>query len=630
MTVLRLSLAVLFIFTPKIYAAEPCYICNFPISELAKKPGKADACEDLFGASCLNPDGSTKNKEQEKIRILKNFENIKNARDAAAKAYGYKDARDGLQKKLKSAGLPLKEPVDEAVFTNLLKEPSANSGQDIGRLGFDDIEQCNKTAESLSAVNHMAEKNVTALKAHLKQVQDFYTTHRKQLISSFTQDIPGFFSRELANKCSIFKTNFQYYPKELNPEIAKTCANLTDIKIQASKVYRAEGTADYNRLAQDFVKQHIMPDLKQAPAEATGSQAYPPQPTAAPVQLSEDTALQNQINAIKGYPSGKCIALGQNYTEAARKITNDYLDTLAMAKPTVDHLTATVYTSERKKRLETSVKEISSNVQGLVRSLVKDPQKRGKILDQYDRVEFGWIDKLPDSAFEKNKQGIPELKVDSATSFDPTQSAFSDGSLSFFTNYNAFYNPRTQFGDSVLNERITMMPRFLELFEENPLAVTAVIAHELGHKIAPQMSTVNGHSTKSEFAKLLACYKDNKSIKMEDNQSEETISDYVSSEVLAHQLSKLPKESRKSALVSALEGLCNFAGSEDSFHFNCKTSHPFAPLRVSGIYGANPNLRKAVGCEGDSKEYKSCGMNLSILDKLNPENAVDKGTKGTQ
>lgn len=104
-------------------------------------------------------------------------------------------------------------------------------------------------------------------------------------------------------------------------------------------------------------------------------------------------------------------------------------------------------------------------------------------------------------------------------------------------------------------------------------------------------------------------------IKLEDNQGDETMSDYFSSEVLARQIQKLPAEKRKQAVMSSMKAYCMFDDTSNRQHsISCKGNHPENSLRVSGIFGANPSIRKILGCEKDSPKYKTCGLKVSILE----------------
>ena len=51
-----------FIFCPSNSVANDCLVCNFKYSKKSSQAGSQDPCMDLFGAACLNKDGSLKYK----------------------------------------------------------------------------------------------------------------------------------------------------------------------------------------------------------------------------------------------------------------------------------------------------------------------------------------------------------------------------------------------------------------------------------------------------------------------------------------------------------------------------------------------------------------------------------------
>lgn len=252
---------------------------------------------------------------------------------------------------------------------------------------------------------------------------------------------------------------------------------------------------------------------------------------------------------------------------------------------------------------------------------MKDPKKKSKIINDYDSLKLAWMEKPPESAYSK-KGNV--LVLDEAKA-PPSQAqmftidaffAFSDASLSFFTTINANYMPQVQLGKIRVAERVNMMPALIRLGEELPYSLLGIIAHEAGHKIGPEVAEINGYDLKGAYADLLACYKDKKSINLRKDQGDEAIADYISSEVLARQISRLPAEKRQDALITAMTDFCLFEALDSGI--NCRGVHPENSLRISGIFGANPNLRKAVGCQGDSPSFKSCGLkNISL-----PENTA--------
>jgi hypothetical protein len=251
----------------------------------------------------------------------------------------------------------------------------------------------------------------------------------------------------------------------------------------------------------------------------------------------------------------------------------------------------------------------------MVSKFVKDPERRTEIMNGYDSLNLLWMENPPDGAYKKGPRGNLVLDDQKATPSyvrqfsDDLLNVFSDPDMSYFTTMNANYVPVLSMGRYNQKERVAMMPVFIQNMKDNPFVFQSVLAHEAGHKIGPLVSRINGYDLAPEYKDLLVCYKDNKSIKLEENQADETIADYISSEVMARQISKLPKEQKLPAFMSSMEAFCQFDAKMTNMNTAmCKEAHPENSLRISGIYGANPNMRKAIGCEGDSPNFKSCGL----------------------
>jgi hypothetical protein len=278
-------------------------------------------------------------------------------------------------------------------------------------------------------------------------------------------------------------------------------------------------------------------------------------------------------------------------------------------------------------------KTVKSDMQDLTKSFVKDPIKRAEILDGYDSLNLSWTRKPSDSEYTKDLNGQMVLDENNAgrNPMDQSNTAFFDPSLSYFTTPNAVYKPTVSIGKMKLEEHVDIMPVFLSKIEKSPYTYLAIAAHEAGHKIGLGMAQISGFDLSSEYKDLLACYKDSKSIKLEGKQADEALADYFSSEILARQIQKLPKDQRKQAVMSAAEMHCMF-GDRAQHLVSCKGSHPESSLRVSGILGANPSIRKILGCRKDSSRFKSCGLKDSILDapELNSVNGSGVGGASTR
>jgi hypothetical protein len=47
---------------------------------------------------------------------------------------------------------------------------------------------------------------------------------------------------------------------------------------------------------------------------------------------------------------------------------------------------------------------------------------------------------------------------------------------------------------------------------------------------------------------------------------------------------------------------------DEEMSLSLKDTHPESILRISGIFGANKSLRKAMSCEGEAKKFRTCSL----------------------
>lgn len=621
------SLFILSIASSSFAEQKSCLVCRFPMSQESSKAGETNACEDLFGASCMGADGKPKYSGASKAIPEELSKPIKEARDKAAQAMGFKDFDDAIKAKLKAAGIDLKENPDAEAFKSLKMEGGVITyGGDNAKKLYESAEQCDKDTKELQAIQYYSLTDVTALNDVVKKYEAFQEKYRTLSVKYYAKDIPNFISNNIGSKCNQLKStsSSSSYKPEDNQEIVRACDNFQKIKRQAIDLYRAEGTADYDKKAEAFVRENILPELKYSYNSSSSSTTTPPEKTEAEKLRDKISGIMNSTsyNVCSGYTS-----VVEN---AGRKVVSDLMGQISKSKTTVDGVIDSFYTADRKKLAMTIYNSARSDIQDLSRGFVKDPKKRGDILDGYDSLKLFWMEKPQDSAYTV-KDGIKVLDTDKMAMTDMTGMIFSDPSLSFFTEVNAFYTPQVSFGKMKMDEQVNMMPAFVYMMDKNPYAFLSVVAHEAGHKIGPMVSKINGYDLSPEYRELIVCYKDNKSIKLEDHQQDETIADYISSEVLARQIQKLPAEKRKQALMSSMEDFCIFDDYGNHQHsVTCKGSHPENSLRVGGVYGANPSIRKIMGCENDSPKFKTCGLKTSILDIPESRTSAPQGASSSQ
>jgi len=312
--------------------------------------------------------------------------------------------------------------------------------------------------------------------------------------------------------------------------------------------------------------------------------------------------------------SSLCMAYEEAVLNAARKTANEFLETAAKSKPAVEALVASVYTDDRLKKTNAIFNQARHDLQDLVQGIVTNGPQRAAITEGYDHLKFLWTTAPPESMYSKNPEGVlvlDENKIGLNSGAESLESFF-DPSLSFFQTMNADYMPAMKIGTSyVSGERVNVMPEIMTLIDDHPYLVFEVIGHEEGHKIGKDMSLINGYDLSKVLDPLLDCYRSDTSIRLQPGQEDETLADYFAAELVARAASKLPPEKRTAAILSAMEGYCYF-DEEKTFTFN--ESHPMPYLRVAGIFGANPSIRRVLGCQGEAAHFQSCGLKKSILD----------------
>ncbi len=613
------SLTILSLSVSSFAESNNCLVCKFPMSNESEKSGQTDACEDLFSAACMGADGKPKFQEASKKLYEDLVKPIREARNKTAIEMGYKDIDDAVKSKLKEAGLILKDPPDNESWKRLIGEADSSISQkDAAKKLYANVEQCNNDIEDLQAIPYYRIDDATVLKKVLAKWDAFQSKYRKQSIKYYARDIPNFISNNIGQKCSNMKSNQENLRPANNLEIVKACEKISQLRREAVGLFRAEGTDTYDKLAEQFVSKNLVPGLIYSSPVSTALTTS----TSSPPKKTEIDKLRDKISATISSTVSYCEEFGSNAENTGIKVVADLYKKISKSKTTVDDMVDSVYSKKREELATEIFQSARSDIQNLTRSFVVDSQKRGEILDGYDRLKPYWMKKPDDSAYTKDQTGSMVLDEDKVTTspLDPTSSIFFDPNLSFFTTLNAFYLPSASFGNMKTDEQVNMLPAFVSMLDKNPYAYLTIVAHEAGHKISPRLGKINGYDLSSEYKDLLACYKDRKSINLQDNQADETLADYFSSEVLAREIQNLPSEKRKQALMSSMEAYCIFDDTADQQHsVMCKESHPENSLRVGGIFGANPSLRKVIGCEGDSSNFKTCGLRHSILDA--PETA---------
>jgi hypothetical protein len=579
-----------------------CCLCQSHISEEAKTPGLGLACEDLFGVACLNPDGTSKFKNGSQILKAKITHALDEARDKSAKVLGFESFDDGLKKKLKEAGLGTALPMDEESWMGLKQEGKSKHSYGFGPKLFSVAKDCEEQIKPLQDSSYVSLTDIPKLREFKSNTEKFFTTFNEKKIAMNSLDIPNFID-DITGQCKDFETSNNQTP-ELNPEATKICKDKALLKEEAVRLFRLEGTPEYKKEAELFVRAHFIPPLRSKPPSFISA------PEGSTPELIERYEMIKSISSELGSVYSYCYGIGMTSEKAGTRIFEDFANSVNRSKPTVDGIIDSLYGDDKKKRATEILRSAKADIVEIVGQFVKDEKKKKAIVEGYGSLDLLWMTKPKDTFYKKNAQGVMELDLsqgDGNPFNEASLAVFADPSLSYFTQVNADYLPTMTIGAVTSPERVNMLPSFLVTLENSPYDFLTVVAHEAGHKIGPAISKLNGYDLGSEYADLLNCYKDKKSIRLQNGQEDETLADYISSEVLARQISRMPVEQRSGAVLTAMKDFCLFDEEEEGSS-SFKATHPSNRLRVGGIYGGNPHLRKILGCEADSSKFKTCGI----------------------
>jgi hypothetical protein len=560
-----------------------CYKCGaMSVDENKNDP----FCKNAFDNTCLNQDGTSKfeGSYSENSKVLRS--KLLESRDMASREMGQKSFKELLTNQLKDNGILIEGELSEDQMLRLLQENWDTPS--VPDVIFPDVKTCEKTnvQDVLIGGNYDYVKSAALHKAKVDSAK------AKQLEMN-AKDIPNFLSTEYTGSCNSIKSSPEKYPEKYNKEIIQKCKNFPLIFEKAVELYRQEGSSDYDIKALAFVKENQLPVIFEKPT---------PEDEIIPGKI-EYNAYRNQ-----GYQS--CNNLKSAITSATQKVTQSLVLDIAKSKNVVEHMIDSYYSPERKTTVLEIFNSSKNDIKELLPRITKDSKKLEKIAKGYDQVKLAWLEKPQESLYEKSKKtGLTILK-ENPDYYDEVAMAFSDPRLSYFTEINAFYTPIIMEGQDVAAiDTVHMMPYFLKTAENNKYGFMSVVAHEAGHKIGPMVSKANGHDLNPEWQELIDCYRSSDSIKLSSNQKDETIADYIASEVLAKEIEKLNPSDRREAFKNSMSAFCIFSDASICNHIMAlDEAHPENIFRINGIYAANPKLREVIGCSGISSNYKSCSL----------------------
>ncbi len=515
-------------------------------------PGTQGAaiCEDLFVEACKDSKGKMADFDKEL------GEEVDIARDLAAEAMGHMSYKSGLLEFLKANKVNLPEGSEMEAVEHLLQD-TTTLPEDL----VQDYEDCKEAGAAAP------EK------------------FRTSLLEAYSRNLPGFLQIHFLRSCGEHFDK-KLYPQELNEKLYKACADFPRIKARAIDLFREEGSEQSKKEALALVTELYHPSVKKDEAEADRSK-----------RVAEEF----------------CKDYGNMHVSRARGLTKKYQTEIARSEPVVNALRKRYYSERNRAVVDSMMKATRSSISSLLARVTNDAEKLARIRAEYEKVKLFWISEPPEKFWKASKilglRVLDQEKMDDDPEDTSSWNVFMDPDLAEFKELNASYSTAVQYGSSKSPELVNMLPGFLRQLETSPMNFLSTLGHELGHKIGPEVSRTNGHDLRPEWKELLDCYRSKESMRLQRGQEDETIADYIGSEVIADALLQLPQEQRRGALVNSLKDYCLFDdGRNAHFHVNCTRPHPEPIFRVNAIIGANPRIREVIGCSAEAKGYRACGV----------------------
>ncbi|OFZ55079.1 MAG: hypothetical protein A2428_02590 [Bdellovibrionales bacterium RIFOXYC1_FULL_54_43] len=414
----------------------------------------------------------------------------------------------------------------------------------------------------------------------------------------------------------------------INPEIAKLevpkeCAkpNLYEMRDAAVQLHRVKDRDAATVAAKAFVEKYydfygkvkaIERKLWNTQLTIYSSSSQTSSTTATPARKdlsTEISPLQTEVSNVCSDYKGRA----QNgYYEAYGK----FFGNIAKSKPAIESILAATYGKERKARMDAVYKRVHSGIMSFISNeLGNEPGLKGtpklaRMKESMAKLGYSWLEPPAKNLYKKEDDfPLPVLDFEKLPLNEMFLGVFQDPTLSFFKEMNAFYNPAMKQGVLEVEEKVNLLPTLNLLMEKDPYAAMAVLAHEIGHKIGFQVSKMNGYDLTKVYAKLTDCLASQDSINMLNLQADEAISDWIASKVMGRMIMTLPEKERKAAALRVGGFFCLAYG--DNFYkypVATKYGHPESTLRINGIYGANSDIRKALGCTGEKTKgrFKEC------------------------
>lgn len=522
------------------------------------------ACEDLHQAACLDDKGNSRYDGLMEKQRLEIVGKLKTKRDEVSKLLYGENFNEAAKKALKDSGLELVEYIDDYELGRFLNNP--DEYYDLRPI-LKSTQSCDEKFVDEEFENYPLEKKISSIKRMSEEARKLALQNKK--------NTPYFLEEILNAKSSECRFN------KADPD----CKNMGMIKREALMLSRQKEDPAYVTKFNAFYDKYFQ--VKDVVVE------------------KNEESVRAAYDQVLATGARQCVQSETVFNARARNTAKDFVSKVQFSKPFIEFTLNEFYSSKRQEEVNKLFQFSKETMVENLKGHVKDSEKLKKIEESYSDLKLHWLNPPDKENYQKvGKVEVLNVNSDLTLADNTLFHAFSDPSLDYFTDFNANYMSGQSRGDIRVDARVDMQPAMLTLMDSNPIAFLEVLGHEVAHKVGPDVSRWNGFDLSKEHEELMSCFAGAKSIGMTPNQADEALCDYFSALIIARYLETLPQEKRLEAVVQSVESYCLF---ESNYMPTTSDVHPDAYMRISGILGANPNIRNLIGCETESTKFKTCG-----------------------
>lgn len=254
------------------------------------------------------------------------------------------------------------------------------------------------------------------------------------------------------------------------------------------------------------------------------------------------------------------------------------------------------------------------------------PERRGRIEAAYHWVQYHiehFIESQPEAVFTIREKKLLEQRIKNTMLDTPPPASVYADEPDLLTKNDVFYERTT---DGKMRMRVGGAYLFTAKSWFN---MVFTMAHELGHAIDPCETRIARLSFPA-YDRLTACFLKTGLVAMtknryecsENDQLSETFADWIAAEVTSEALKSFATEFHGTQLVNATTNAVRDLCEEDDSGDLDEVNHPSPRIRIDKIFGQQPAIRTILGCAATPQSATSYCSFDSELPLTHPQQKV--------